>query len=159
MLKMKRIISLLIVVILAFSMFSCVSNDEERAKNLVYKTTILNKRDLRDAKLTHIYEDKGWDGSLYYYVFAVEDGFASNLENYLTSLPLSEEARGFYEKSSVLNGESVADIPDIENGYYYYLNDSDASDERVYLVVFDASSGILYYFAATGQAVRFPRKY
>ena len=158
MLKMKRIISLLVVVILVFSMASCVSNDEERAKSLVYKTTILNYRDLRDAHLTHTYEDKGWDGDIYYYVFDVNDGFANNIGNTWKPLPISEEARGFYEKSSVLNGESIAEIPEVENGYYYYLNDCDGSNERVYLVVLDASSDTLYYFDATGQAVRFPRK-
>ena len=153
--KMKQIISLIVVVILAFSMASCSLNDEASAKNFVYKTMNLN---LADAELTHTYKDKGWDGSIYHYIFSVKDGFENNLGRGWSSLPLSDEARGFYESSSTLNGERVVTIPEIESGYYYYLNDSDVSTERVYLVVLDASSDTLYYFAATGQAVRFPRK-
>ena len=155
MLKMKRIISLFIIVMLAFSMFSCSLNDEASAKSLVHKTTNL---DLADAELTHTYKNEGWDGSIYHYIFSVKDGFENNLGRGWSSLPLSDEARGFYESSSTLNGERVVTIPEIESGYYYYLNDSDVSTERVYLVVLDASSDTLYYFAATGQAVRFPRK-
>ena len=155
MISVKKLVSLLLICVLATSFFGC---DPLYGHNEAKCAEAHLNFSLDGASLVETYTDRGYDGSVCYHVFSVPDGFGYKL-NYskwqFGEIP--EEAMGILEASSRLNGESVISFPAVEGGVYYYDLFNDGENERFCLAVLDMENDILYYFFASGQGINYPR--
>ena len=151
MLKLKRIFSLMLVMVLAFSLAGCDFMYEYSAKKFVANKFNVS---LRKAEIVDNFYEWGFDGIIRYHALRVKDGFENELGDEWLAGPIPAEARNVCEASSVINGEKVINFPAVRNGFYYYEYYRNGEDKRVYLVVLDTLNDMLYVFFASGHAVR-----
>ena len=153
MFKVKKILALTLVVILAFGMIGCDFLFEHDERSCVERKLEI---DLQGASLIENYYDPGFDGYMCYHVFAVNDGFENELSEKWIYGDIPSEAKDICEASSSINFERVMNFPNMNNGFYYYEHYRDSENKRVYFAVLDTENDVLYYFYASGQSINYP---
>jgi len=152
--KFSRIVALILVALLVSSFIACAFFRTEHSE-LECVERKLGVR-LSGASLTESYRDHGYDGSICYHAFSVNDELKKKLEKTLTSGVIPSEAKAICEASSHVNGKIMFAFPETDYGVYYYDYFNDGTNSRVCYALFDADNKVLYYFFASGQAIQYP---
>lgn len=154
MVKIQKIVALILIALLVLLCIGCAffSTEHSELKCVERKLGI----ELRGAVLVESYQEMGFDGSICYHAFSVNDELKKKLEGVLTTGVIPTEAKGICEASSHVNSEVMYVFPEMDYGSYYYDYFNDGENSRVCYALLDTTSDILYYFFASGQAIQYP---
>ena len=153
MVKIQKIIVLLLLCAIVSSFFGCDSVNKHNELRCVEKRLGIS---LTSALLVDSYTDRGYDGSICFHAFSVNDELEAELEKTLTNGVIPSEAKAICEASSQVNGEAMYAFPIEDQGFYYYDYFNDGRNSRICYALLDTSNDILYYFFASGQAIQYP---
>ena len=154
MVKIQKIVALILIALLVSSCIGCAffGTEHSELKCVERKLGI----ELRGAVLMDSYQEMGFDGSICYHAFSVNDELKKKIEGVLTTGVIPSEAKAICEESSHINGKVMFAFPEEEQGFYYYDYFNDGTNSRVCYALLDTTYGILYYFFASGQAIQYP---
>ncbi len=153
MVKIQKIVALLLLCAIVSSFLGCDFVNKHNELRCVEKRLGIS---LTSALLVDSYTDIGYDGSVCFHAFSVNDELEAELEKTLTNGVIPSEAKAICEASSHINGKVMFDFPAEEQGFYYYDYFNDGKNSRVCYALLDTSSDILYFFFASGQAIQYP---
>ena len=153
MVKIQKIIVLLLLCAIVSSFLGCDSVNKHNELRCVEKRLGIS---LTSALLVDSYTDRGYDGSICFHAFSVNDELEAELEKTLTNGVIPSEAKAICEASSQVNGEAMYAFPIEDQGFYYYDYFNDGTNSRICYALLDTSNDILYYFFASGQAIQYP---
>ena len=154
MIKIQKIVALILVAWLVSSCIGCAffSTEHQELKCVERKLGIK----LTGATLVGSYQEMGFDSSICYHAFSVDNNLKAELEKTLTNGVIPSEAKAICEESSHINGKVMFAFPSEEQGFYYYDYFNDGTNSRVCYALLDTTYSILYYFFASGQAIQYP---
>ena len=154
MVKIKKIVALILVALHVSSFFGCefFSTEHSELKCVETKLSI----ELPGATLVGSYQERGYDGSICFHAFSVDNELKTKLEKTLTNGAIPSEAKAICEASSHVNGKVMYAFPIEDQGFYYYDYFNDGTNSRICYALLDTSNDILYYFFASGQAIQYP---
>lgn len=154
MIKIQKIVALILVALLVSSFLGCEFFSMEHSELKCVETKL--GIELTGATLVGSYQDKGYDGSICFHAFSVNDELEAELDKTLTNGVIPSEAKAICEASSQVNGEAMYAFPIEDQGFYYYDYFNDGRNSRICYALLDTSNDILYYFFASGQAIQYP---
>ena len=154
MVKIQKIVALILVALLVSSCIGCAFFSAEHSELKCAERKLDIK--LTGATLVGSYQEMGFDGSICFHAFSLNDELKAELEKSLTNGVIPSEAKAICEESSHINGKVMFDFPAEEQGFYYYDYFNDGRNSRVCYALLDTTYGILYYFFASGQAIQYP---
>ena len=154
MIKIQKIVALILVALLVSSCIGCAffSTEHSELKCVEKKLGI----SLTGATLVGSYQEMGYDGSICFHAFSVNDELEAKLEKTLTNGTIPSDAKAICEASSHINGKVMYAFPIEDQGFYYYDYFNDGTNSRICYALLDTSNDILYYFFASGQAIQYP---
>ena len=156
MVKIQKIVALILVALLVSSCIGCAFFSTEHSELKCVERKLGIK--LTGATLVGSYQDKGYDGSICFHAFSVNDELKAELEKTLTNGVIPSEAKAICEASSHVNGKVMYAFPIEDQGFYYYDYFNDGTNSRICYALLDTSNDILYYFFASGQAIQYPNR-
>ena len=154
MVKIQKIVALILVALLVSSCIGCAFFSTEHSELKCVETKL--GIELTGATLVDSYQDKGYDGSVCFHAFSVNDELEAELEKTLTNGVIPSEAKAICEATSKVNGEAMYAFPIEDQGFYYYDYFNDGTNSRICYALLDTTNDILYYFFASGQAIQYP---
>ena len=156
MIKIQKIVALILVALLVSSCIGCAFFGTEHSELKCVERKLGIK--LTGATLVGSYQEKGYDGSICFHAFSLNEELKAELEKTLTNGTIPSEAKAICEASSHVNGKVMYAFPIKDQGLYYYDYFNDGINSRVCYALLDTSNDILYYFFASGQAIQYPNE-
>ena len=156
MIKIQKIVALILVALLVSSCIGCAFFSTEHSELKCAERKLDIK--LTGATLVGSYQEMGFDGSICFHAFSLNDELKAELEKSLINGFIPSEAKAICEASSHVNGKIMFAFPETDYGVYYYNYFNDGTHSRVCYALLDTSSDILYYFFASGQAIQYPNE-
>ena len=156
MIKIQKIVALILVALLLSSCIGCAFFGTEHSELKCVEKKLGIK--LTGATLVGSYQEKGYDGSICFHAFSLNEELKAELEKTLTNGTIPYEAKAICEASSHVNGKVMYAFPIEDQGFYYYDYFNDGKNSRVCYALLDTTYGILYYFFASGQAIQYPNE-